>query len=404
LSTRNGMASASIQTGLDPGSGPAAGRRRVRVLHLNAGNLYGGVETILSTLARLQDSCPAMESQFALCFEGRLSQELETARVTPYFLGHVRISRPWTVLRARRRLREILDRERFDLVMCHMPWSTAVFGPAVRESGQKLGFWAHAFHDGKNWLERLARRTPPDLVVACSRFAEAGVANLFPHAPCQVIYPPLEFNPVADTRQRRAILRSQLNTPDHTVVIVQVSRMEAWKGHQAHLQALARLKNLPTPWVCWMVGGAQRPEEREYLQKLKGLAETLGLTDRVKFLGQRSDVSDVLAAADIFCQPNLTPEPFGIVFVEALWAERPVATFGLGGALEIVDQSCGLLIPPGDVAGLAAGLQRLIEQDELRVTLGRAGRARAVQICDPATQMNALSGLTERMNAVGDPA
>jgi glycosyltransferase involved in cell wall biosynthesis len=124
----------------------------------------------------------------------------------------------------------------------------------------------------------------------------------------------------------------------------------------------------------------------------------------VKFLGQRSDVQDVLAAADIFCQPNLTPEPFGIVFVEALWAGRPVVTFGLGGALEIVDGSCGLLIPPGDVAGLADALQRLIEQDQLRATLGRGGRARALQLSDPATQMNALSGLTERVNRAGDHA
>jgi glycosyltransferase involved in cell wall biosynthesis len=399
------MASArSVRTELDPAGGPAAGSRRVRVLHLNAGNLYGGVETILSSLARLKDSCPAMESQFALCFEGRLSRELETAEVQPYFLGSVRVSRPWTVLRARRRLLEILDREHFDLVMCHMPWSHAVFGPAVRASGQKLGFWAHAFHTGKNFLERFARLTPPDLVVACSRFAEAGVVNLFPHSPCEVIYPPLELNASTDARQRRAVLRGQLKTPDHTVVIVQVSRMEAWKGHQAHLKALARLKNLPTPWVCWMVGGAQRPEEREYLGKLKSLVETLGLTGRVKFLGQRSDVQDVLAAADIFCQPNLTPEPFGIVFVEALWAGRPVVTFGLGGALEIVDGSCGLLIPPGDVAGLADALQRLIEQDQLRATLGRGGRARALQLSDPATQMNALSGLTERVNRAGDHA
>jgi glycosyltransferase involved in cell wall biosynthesis len=382
----------------------AAERRTARVLHVNSGNLYGGVETILATLARLKSLCPAMEPDFALCFEGRLSEELKAAGSTAHFLGNVRISRPWTVWRARRRLRAILSRERFDLVICHMPWSMAVFGPAVRASGQRLGFWAHTFHAGQSWLERLARRTPPDVVVACSRFAEAGVDNLFPQAPREVIYPPLDLNEPADRRRSRSSVRGGLNTAEDAVVIVQVSRMEAWKGQQAHLEALARIKNLPTPWVCWMVGGAQRPEEREYLESLRKQAEILGLAERVRFLGQRSDVPVLLGAADIFCQPNLTPEPFGIVFVEALWAALPVVSFALGGALEIVDDSCGLLIPPGDVEGLAAGLGSLIEQAGLRATLGRGGPARAARLSDPATQMNALRAAALRANSGGGRA
>lgn len=48
----------------------------LRVLHVNAGNVFGGLETILVTLARLRDCCPSMESHFAMCYEGRLSREL----------------------------------------------------------------------------------------------------------------------------------------------------------------------------------------------------------------------------------------------------------------------------------------------------------------------------------------
>jgi glycosyltransferase involved in cell wall biosynthesis len=371
------------------------------VLHLNSGNLYGGVETILATFARQKSLCPDMESEFALCFESRLSQELKTARASVHMLGNVRLSRPWTVWRARRRLTEILDREHFDLVVCHMPWSLAVFGPAVRASGQGLAFWAHTFPTGRGWLERLARATTPDLAIANSRFTESGLIKLFPHALRAVVYPPVELTESTDALQPRSILRSQLGATEDTVVIVQVSRMEAGKGHGAHLEALARLKNLPTPWVCWMAGGAQRAEERDYLEQLKRLTVTLGLAERVRFLGQRSDVHDVLRAADIFCHPNLSPESFGIVFVEALWAGRPVVTFGLGGALEIVDESCGRLIPPGDVTGLAAALQGLIEQRELRVALACGGRARALQLCDPAAQMNALRGLAAPLNSRG---
>src|SRR5579863_2641011 len=143
-----------------PTESPAtqSGWMPLRVLHINSGNLYGGVESILVTLARRRNLCASMEPHYALCHDERLSRELMEAGAPVYQLGKVRISRPWTTWHARRRLREVLHREHFDLVICHMPWSLAVFGPAVKSVGQRLGFWAHAFHDGKGWLERLARR------------------------------------------------------------------------------------------------------------------------------------------------------------------------------------------------------------------------------------------------------
>ena len=102
--------------------------RALRVLHLSAGNLYGGVETMLTTMARLRHLCEGMEPCFGVCFEGRLSQELRDAGVPVHVLGAVRISRPWTVWRARRRLRKLLSEENFDAVVCHMAWPLVVFG------------------------------------------------------------------------------------------------------------------------------------------------------------------------------------------------------------------------------------------------------------------------------------
>ncbi len=382
---RDAAASAAGET-----SGTKSPRQGSRVLHVNSGNLYGGVETILVTLARLRHLCPSMEPEFALCHQGRLSQELIEAGVPVYSLGKVRISRPWTVWRARQILRQILRRERFDVVMCHMPWSLAVFGPAVKATGQRLGFWAHALHDGTGWLERLARRATPDLAVANSCYTETGLRKLFPHVPHGVVYPPVALTATSGIEQSRSKLRKQLGAPDEKVVIIQVSRIEACKGHVLHLRALARLKQLPTPWDCWMVGGAQRPDEEKYLQQLLEMAAALGIADRVHFLGQRSDIPELLAAADVFCQPNQTPDSFGITFVEALWAGRPVVTAALGGAVEIIDESCGLLMPAGEVDALAAALERMIEHPDFRAHLARGGRARAVQLCDPARQMEVL--------------
>ena len=391
MSTLSHFFSSFGEKSLSAGAGVPDAKERLRVLHVNCGNLYGGVETILVTLARLRNLCPAMEPCFALCEEGRLSQELISAGVPVYMLGKVRISRPWTVWRGRRRMRELLGREGFDLVICHMPWSLAVFGKAVRSTELKLGFWAHAFHNGRNWLERLARRTTPDFAVANSAFTEAGLANLFPGVPSGVVYPPVALIRSTEATQWRLRVRDQQQVSDDTVVIIQVSRLEPCKGHFLHLEALAQLKHLSTPWVCWIVGGAQRPEEKEYLRRLQYTAAALGIAGRFQSLGQRADVPQLLAAADIFCQPNETPDSFGISFVEALWAGRPVITTAMGGAKEIIDDSCGLLLEPGNPVLLAASLQRLIEFPELRASLGRGGAARALKLCDPATQMTTLS-------------
>src|SRR5258708_10528589 len=103
----------------------------MRVLHLSAGNLYGGIETLLATLARHRSLCPAMQPHFALCFAGRLNDELEDAGVPVDLLGNVRISRPWTVWQARRRLRGLLDRQHVDAVITHGCWPHALFAPVV---------------------------------------------------------------------------------------------------------------------------------------------------------------------------------------------------------------------------------------------------------------------------------
>jgi glycosyltransferase involved in cell wall biosynthesis len=384
-------AEAPLCRALDAGSSPV----RTRVLHVNSGNLYGGVETILVTLARLRDLCPAMESHFALCHTGRLSRELLEAGVAVELVGQVRVSRPWTVWRARRRLIEILRREKFDMVICHMPWSMVVFGQAVRASGQRLGFWAHTIHTGRHWLERLARLTKPDLAIASSSFMQAGLSNIFPDVPMGIVHPPITLKETSEVEKWRSNIRQQQGVSEDTVVILQVSRMEAGKGHYLHLEALERLKHLDIPWVCWMVGGAQRPQEQEYLRQLRQAAVGFGLSERVRFLGERADVPELLAAADIFCQPNKTPESFGIVFIEALWAGRPVVSTAMGGALEIIDESCGLLVEPENIAGLAESLRRLIESRELRPRLGSGGAARARQLCDPAAQMERLRKLSQ---------
>jgi glycosyltransferase involved in cell wall biosynthesis len=370
----------------------------MRVLHVTAGNLYGGIETLLLTLAHERGLCPAMHPQFALCFGGRLRDELTAAGVPVHPLGPVRLSRPWTVWRARRRLDAVLAQGRAEAVICHGCWPHAVFAPVVRARGLPLVFWAHDVPTGRHWLERLARRTRPNLVLANSRLTRAALPNLFADVPSEVLYAPVPAPGLADRDRVRREVRAALHTPLEATVILQACRLERLKGHLVLLQALDRLRDLPD-WVCWIAGGPQRPQEAVYFQELRSAAGRLGLEDQVRFLGQRSDVPRLLAAADLLCQPNTGPESFGLAFVEALDAGLPVVTTALGGALEVVDAACGVLVPPGDPAALAQALRGLVNDPATRARLSATGPDRARQLCAPAF---ALRTLGRALTALGN--
>jgi len=359
----------------------------LRALHVYSGNLYGGVERLLVTLARHRAACEDLQPRFALCFRGRLSRELEAEAVAVDHLGEVRASRPLSVWRARRRLAALLWRETPDIVICHSPWAQALLGPVAVRARLPLVLWVHNPLQRWGWPERWAKRVVPDSVVANSRFTARSVAGLYPVAPTEVVYCPVAPEPA--TAADRAKIRTEFETPDDAVVIVQVSRLESWKGHALLLRALGRLREVPG-WVCWQVGGPQRPREAAYLGELKRLAETLQIAGRVRFAGARSDIGAVLAAADVHCQPNLGPEPFGIAFVEALLAGLPVVTTDLGAVPEILSADCALVVPPGDAAPLAGALRVLIEDEALRARLSAAAPARARRLCDPAAQISLL--------------
>ncbi|NMO19683.1 glycosyltransferase family 4 protein [Pyxidicoccus fallax] len=361
----------------------------MRVLHVYSGNLYGGIETFLRTLARERAREPGLTHAFALCFEGRLARELREAGAEPHLLGEAKVGRPWTVWRARQALRELLRRERFDAVICHAMWPQALFGPVVRAAGVPLVFYQHDALNGRHWLERWGRVTEPDLVITNSRYSAGTLGTVYPRAPWKLVYYPVLAPAREGSRdESRARLRAELGAGEGDVVIVQTSRMEEWKGQRLHLEALGRLRQVPG-WKAWFAGGAQRPEEMAYLEGLKAQAAGLGLTERVRFLGQRSDVPRLLEAADIHCQPNMGAEPFGIAFVEALQAGLPVVTTAMGGPLEIVDATCGVLVPP-QPAPLAEALRQLIEDPAVRERLGAGGPARAAKLCEPSVYLRAL--------------
>ena len=343
---------------------------------------------MLATLAGYSRLCPDMEPHFALSFRGRLNDELAKAQAPVHFLGEVKASRPFSVIRARRDLKRLLTTNPFDFVICHSPWSLAVFGPTAKSLGLALVFWLHDEARGSHWTERWARWTRPVIAICNSHFTARTLPKIFPGINAQVIYCPVPPSAAFNEATRQKI-RGELQTRRDSVVIIQVSRMEEWKGHALLLRALERIKET-TEWTCWFVGGSQRPAEVRYVERLRELASAAGLNDRIRFTGERSDVQALLASADIYCQPNLSPEPFGIAFIEALYSGLPVVATATGGAKEIVDDTCGILVPPRDEEALAGSLDMLIRDAAMRHRLGSRGPARASELCEVRTQLNLL--------------
>jgi glycosyltransferase involved in cell wall biosynthesis len=390
----------------------------LRALHLNAGNLYGGVETMLVTLAREAHRAPGMSPSFGACFDGRYSRELEALGHAVHPLGAVRLSRPDTVLRARRALTAYLQRGAADVVVCHQAWTYAVFGPAVRRASLPIALWLHTVSARRHWLERWAERRSPSVVVANSRYTAAAASNAFAGVPVECIYCPLSLATATPTTgveaaaagdaggpttavegatgAVRASVRAACDTPLEDVVIVQVGRLETLKGHRVALEACALLRDVPG-WTYWVVGGPQRPSDERVLGELMAQARRSGVESRVRFLGERDDVSRVLRAADLYCQPNVGAESFGLSLVEAMAAGLPVVASALGGAREIVDASCGVLTAAGDARSVARALRSLIIDPAARARLGAGARKRPDALCNPARQMRQIEEALARV-------
>lgn len=370
----------------------------MHLLHVTNGNLFGGVERALLAFARAADLAGTdFRQTFAVAYDGRLRAELEAAGADVVTFGAARARRPWTIWRARRELASVIARLGTPrAVIAHSPWALAVLGQAARDAGARTVLYLHNPPTQALWPDEWARRTAVDRVIANSRYTADASRPFLPTVPIACLYPPVDLPRIpADERVR---VRRELGTGEDDVVILQASRMEAWKGHTALVEALATLADVPG-WTAWIAGGAQRPSERVYVLSVRRAVTAAGLEPRVRFTGERADIARLAAAADIYCQVNRDPEPFGVAFVEALGAGLPVVTTAAGGAPEIVVADCGRLVAPGDATTLSATLRELVGSARLRQSLGARGPARARALCDAPTQLARLIDILDEVPA-----
>ena len=146
------------------------------------------------------------------------------------------------------------------------------------------------------------------------------------------------------------------------------------KGHQVLLEAMARLHPsvMTMPPIKLLIEGNGPLRE-----DLEQFARSAGLTESCVFVGDEVNVMNFIAAVDDVILPSLYGEDFPNVILEAMAMAKPVIASRLSGTPEqVIDGETGLLVEPGDVAGFAAALERLVRDPSLGAKMGRAGRRR----------------------------
>ncbi|MGH9372695.1 MAG: glycosyltransferase [Vicinamibacterales bacterium] len=359
------------------------------VLHVAAGNGYGGIERMLVTMAATPHR---LSQQFVVAFGGRLQRGLEAAGAAVHRLPSPRASRPLMIWRARRAFASVLDEVTPDAAIFHGAWPHAMFAAAARAAGTSVGFWQHQPVSRPAWPDRWARRVRPDFVVCNSAFTQARPA--FPDVPGQVIHCPVVEPPVVEPAERRAI-RAAFGAQDDDLVVLMAARLERWKGHEVLLDAARMLRSVRVR--VWMAGGVQRPGEVGHHDALVAASRELGGV--VSLLGERDDVPTLMRLADVYCQPNLKGEPFGIAIAEAMRAGLPCVVSAAGGAAELLDDTCAIITAPGDAPAVAAALQWFVEEPLARAAMGRVAIERSSRLTDPVARLDELATLVAARTA-----
>jgi glycosyltransferase involved in cell wall biosynthesis len=264
------------------------------------------------------------------------------------------------------RLRELIRRFRPDLLHAHL--STAAWWGAWAAHREGLPCVAHVHGMGHTFWYRRA-----DLLIGPScGVRDYLVRHGVPVGKTAVIYNGLD--PATFVGLRPAVqVRAELALPLAAPVIGTVARLSARKGHRVLLQAMARLTPRHPDLHCLCLG-------RGALQgSLERLARSLGLGDRVRFLGYRHDALEITQVFDVSVLPSVQSEGLPLCLLEAAFLGIPAAGSDGPGMNEAVQSGVtGLLSPMGDAPALADALDRLLSDPALRRQLGEAARRRVM--------------------------
>jgi glycosyltransferase involved in cell wall biosynthesis len=348
-----------------PRTGP-----RLNVMQMTDVTGRGGAEKALVDLALHLDRRRFNVSVCATRSAGNYQPLLDAAGVPSLILQ--RQSR-WDAVKLGGLVR-VLRRRRIHVLHTHL-FGTNTWGRLLGTLAGVPVIIAHEHWSSKAgrevWVDRLLYRLS-DRIIVPSEASKRLVMELeqIPARALSVVYNGVDmtqFAPQAD----RAAAREELGLAADNVVIGSVGRLSADKGGQDVLiRAVAEVRQAhPEVRLVFVGDGPLRVG-------LEALVFELGLGEVVRFTGQRADVARLLGAFDVFVLPSLR-EALPIAVIEAMAVRLPVVAARIGGIPEVVeDDGTGCLVPPGDVAALAAVLERLVGDPALVARLGAAGQAR----------------------------
>jgi glycosyltransferase involved in cell wall biosynthesis len=369
------------------------------------GNLdRGGAQEVVRTLARFLPEAGCVPV-VATLRDGPLRPEIEELGVAVEVIGGRTASVAHLssfmsdVSRIQRRLEEVAERHRTNVLQTHLLHTLDFLMPALRGSGPiRAVFWT--VHNsrlqlrrdqlaGASWAltpKRVAHRTlyrllsrRVDGLIAVSSDVARAVRREYrvPRSKVAVIPNGVDLDRFEIDVDRDAV-RAGLGIHADAPVAIVVAKLLPQKGHRILLEALPAVLGRHPRMRFLLVGeGALADSLREQIRRA-------GLEESVQLLGPRRDIPELLAASDLFVLPSLW-EGLPMALLEAMASGLPVVASDVSGTREVVqDGESGLLVPAGDVSALAAAMSRLLADREMASRLGQAGRRR-VEACYSAS-------------------
>lgn len=273
-------------------------------------------------------------------------------------------------VKAYRMLRQIIEKEQFDLIYCHTPVGAMLArlaGISARKKGTKVIYMAHGFHfySGApllNWMlyypveKFLSRFTDGLITINQEDFQRA---QKF-HAGKTVLIPGVgidldKFQKKEPTRQE---IRNKLSIPESKIILMSVGELTKRKNHMVMIEALARLKEYDILYVICGDGPLKA--------QLRAKAEELGVRDRLKLLGFRKDIAELHKAADIFVFPSLQ-EGLPVALMEAMASGLPIVASKIRGNEDLISNNQGgYLVNPTDSEQVAKAIEKMIQNPKKR--------------------------------------
>ena len=331
------------------------------VIHIVSSLEPGGMERFAIRLASAQQQQRHRVAIFALR-GGPLEEEASRLGVPVIVLGTSRSNRIVATMRHAFRFRA-------DIIHAHNPTSLHYAVLARFLSGARVIMTDHGQGGGPGRRPTTFEIRQTDAIVAVSRSVAMRSADREEIRERTIVI----HNAVSAEapRNNRASVRAALGLGDEPVGLV-IGSLNAVKGHALLLEALATLASgMRQPTVLLAGDG---PERASLMQR----AASLGVGEKVRFLGFRRDIPDLLGAVDFLIMPSLN-EGLPLALLEAMGQGVPVIATAVGGVPEVAEhERTALLVPPQDTRALAAAIDRLSGDSGLRARLS-AGARTAVQ-------------------------